>query len=63
MKKVVPGITEYIVHTEIGTPLTNEHYIRSTKGNVYGMEKGFFQTGLFSYTCKIWVKLQRGRPY
>ncbi len=52
LEKVVPGIRENIVQMELGTPMTNEYYIKSTNGNVYGTEKGFFQTGPFSYTAK-----------
>jgi len=51
LEKVIPGIREHIVHLELGSPTTNEHYINATKGNVYGTEKGFFQTGPFSYTA------------
>ena len=52
MEKVVPGIRENIVQLELGTPMTNEFYIKSTNGNVYGTEKGFFQTGPFSFAAK-----------
>jgi phytoene dehydrogenase-like protein len=52
LEKIVPGIRNHIVQMDLGTPLTNEFYIRSTKGNVYGTEKGFFQTGPFSYTAQ-----------
>ncbi len=52
LEKVVPGIRNNIVHLELGTPLTNEHYINATRGNVYGTEKGFWQTGPFSYTSQ-----------
>jgi phytoene dehydrogenase-like protein len=51
LEKVVPGISDHIIQLEIGTPLTNEHYINSTNGNVYGTEKGFMQTGPFSHTA------------
>jgi len=37
---------------ELGTPMTNEFYIQSTNGSVYGTEKGFWQTGPFSYRNK-----------
>ncbi|MES2775871.1 MAG: NAD(P)/FAD-dependent oxidoreductase [Bacteroidota bacterium] len=50
--KVVPDIRRNIVHLDMGTPMTNEHYIKSTRGNVYGTEKGFFQTGPFSFTAE-----------
>lgn len=56
MEKVVPGIKENMVTIEMGTPLTNEHYLRATKGNVYGTEKGFFQTGPFSFTAKTEIE-------
>jgi hypothetical protein len=37
---------------ELGTPMTNEYYIESTRGSVYGTEKSFWQTGPFSYRNK-----------
>ena len=40
----------------MGTPTTNEFYINGTKGNVYGTEKGFFQTGPFSFTAKTEIE-------
>jgi len=52
LEQVVPGISEHVVQLELGTPFTNEHYIRSTKGNVYGTEKSFKQTGPFSFGAK-----------
>lgn len=51
-KKIMPRVHERVVRIELGTPLTNEHYINSTRGNVYGTEKGFWQTGPFSFTAK-----------
>lgn len=51
-KRILPAVHENIVHLELGTPMTNEYYINSTRGNVYGTEKGFWQTGPFSYTAK-----------
>lgn len=44
-----PGISQHIVDMELGTPLTNEYYINSTRGNIYGTEKSFGQIGPFSY--------------
>lgn len=49
LEKVLPGIRRKIVHVELGTPMTNEHYINTTNGCVYGTEKSFMQTGPFSY--------------
>ena len=51
-KRILPEVYKNIVHMELGTPMTNEHYIKSTRGNVYGTEKGFWQTGPFSFTSK-----------
>lgn len=56
LEKILPGIREKIVQIELGMPGTNEHYIRATKGNVYGTEKGFFQTGPFSYQAQTEIE-------
>ena len=55
-KRILPAVHKNIVHIEAGTPITNEHYINSTKGNVYGTEKGFMQTGPFSYKAKTEIE-------
>lgn len=55
-KRILPAVHKNIVHLEVGTPITNEHYINATKGNVYGTEKGFMQTGPFSYKAKTEIK-------
>jgi phytoene dehydrogenase-like protein len=55
-KRILPAVHKNIVSIEIGTPLTNEYYINSTKGNVYGTEKGFWQTGPFSFTAKTEIE-------
>jgi all-trans-retinol 13,14-reductase len=55
-KRILPAVHENIIHIEAGTPITNEHYINSTKGNVYGTEKGFMQTGPFSYKAKTEIE-------
>src|SRR5690606_25679092 len=34
LEKVVPNIREHIVHKELGTPITNQYYINTTRGNV-----------------------------
>jgi phytoene dehydrogenase-like protein len=56
IEKVVPGISNHIIQMELGTPMTNEFYIQATKGSVYGTEKGFWQTGPFSYRNKSEIK-------
>ncbi|MBK8609579.1 MAG: NAD(P)/FAD-dependent oxidoreductase [Chitinophagaceae bacterium] len=55
-KRILPAVHDHIVHLEVGTPITNEYYINSTMGNVYGTEKGFMQTGPFSYKAKTEIE-------
>jgi all-trans-retinol 13,14-reductase len=55
-KRILPAIHKNINHMELGTPITNEFYINATKGNVYGTEKGFMQTGPFSYKAKTEIE-------
>ncbi|MBC7864987.1 MAG: NAD(P)/FAD-dependent oxidoreductase [Bacteroidia bacterium] len=52
VEKIIPGAKKNAVQMELGTPKTNEFYIQSTKGNVYGTEKTFKQIGPFSYKNK-----------
>lgn len=52
LEKALPGISNHIVHIELGTPITNDYYINTTEGNVYGTEKGLKQIGPFSYKAK-----------
>lgn len=56
LEKVLPNIREHIVHQELGTPITNEYYINSTRGSVYGTEKKLTQIGPFAYKPKSEIK-------
>lgn len=49
LEKEFPRISQHVVDMDLGTPLTNEYYISSTNGNVYGTEKTLGQIGPFSY--------------
>jgi phytoene dehydrogenase-like protein len=42
---IVPGLRERVVFSELGTPLTNEHYCAASFGNLYGTEKSVLQAG------------------
>ena len=44
-EKVIPGVSEHIIHKDLGTPITNEHYVNVTEGSVYGTEKTLNQIG------------------
>ncbi len=52
LEKVLPGVRDKIVQKELGTPITNEYYINSTNGCVYGTEKSMWQIGPFAYKSK-----------
>ncbi len=52
LEKVIPGISRHVVFCELGTPLTNSHYIHCTEGCTYGTEKNYFQIGPFGYGVK-----------
>ncbi len=52
LEKVVPGIRDHIVSKDLGTPITNEYYINTTKGNVYGTEKSLKHIGPFAFKAK-----------
>jgi all-trans-retinol 13,14-reductase len=47
---IIPGLEGHVTFAEIGTPLTNEFYVASTQGNIYGTEKSRWQVGPFAYT-------------
>ncbi len=47
--EIVPGLRDHVVFSELGTPLTNEHYINTTKGNLYGIAKSRFQVGPLAF--------------
>ena len=52
LEKAVPGISNHIIHKDLGTPITNEYYINTTEGNVYGTEKSLKHIGPFAYKAK-----------
>ncbi len=47
-----PGIRSSIVIKELGTPITNKHYINAYRGNIYGIEKSIWQAGLLGFRTK-----------
>ncbi len=56
IEKVIPEIKKHIVHSDLGTPITNEYYINSTAGSVYGTEKSLKNIGPFAYKAKSEIK-------
>jgi phytoene dehydrogenase-like protein len=45
LEKRIPGLSKHIVYYSLGTPLTNQHYLNATRGNIYGIEKNPSQVG------------------
>lgn len=56
LEKIVPGISQHIVQMELGTPITNKYYVRTTNGNVYGTEKSLRNIGPFAYKSKTEIE-------
>ncbi len=52
LEKRVPGLSKHIVYYSLGTPLTNEHYLNATRGNLYGIEKSPSQIGPLGFTAR-----------
>lgn len=51
-ERVVPGLRDHVVFSEVGTPLTNVHYVAAPKGNLYGTEKTLRHVGPLAYPVK-----------
>lgn len=56
LQRVIPNVRDHIVQMDVSTPITNEFYIRATRGNVYGTEKNLFQVGPFTYNNKAEIE-------
>lgn len=50
LEKHIPGLSKHIVYYSLGTPLTNEHYLNATRGNLYGIEKSPTQVGPMAFS-------------
>jgi phytoene dehydrogenase-like protein len=49
IERRLPGLTKNITFQDLGSPLTNVHYVEATDGSVYGTEKSLWQMGPFSF--------------
>lgn len=56
IERVLPGIQQKVRMIELGTPVTANHYINVTRGNVYGPEKSFSQIGMNNYRHRSEIK-------
>lgn len=50
LEKRIPGLGSHIIYYSLGTPLTNEHYLNATRGNLYGIDKRPSQVGPRSFS-------------
>ncbi len=50
LEKRIPGLSKHIVFYSLGTPLTNEHYLNTTRGNLYGIDKRPSQVGPWAFS-------------
>ncbi len=53
---VIPGLEKHVTFAELGTPLSNVHYVAATRGNLYGTEKSLAQIGPFAQPLKTSIK-------
>lgn len=49
LEKRIPGLSRHITFSSLGTPLTNEHYLNATRGNLYGIAKTASQVGPWAF--------------
>ncbi len=56
LEKQVPGISGNVVFKNLATPLTNEHYINATYGNLYSIAKTPSQVGPGSFPVQTEIK-------
>jgi phytoene dehydrogenase-like protein len=49
LERLLPGLREDIVFSNLGTPLTNAHYVAAPEGSLYGLAKTPAQVGPGAY--------------
>lgn len=52
LDRLVPGLSDHIVFSAVGTPLTNTRYVNATRGAVYGPELSLLNIGPFRWPIK-----------
>ncbi len=53
---LIPGLQDNLVYCSLGTPLTNEYYLNSTEGNIYGPAHTRLQSGPFAFPHQTEIK-------
>ncbi len=49
VERIIPGLRDHLLFSDVSTPLTNAHFCRSTRGGIYGTEKVIEQSGPKGY--------------
>jgi len=52
VERIVPGLRRHVVFSALGTPLTNVHYLHTSRGGIYGTEKTLANLGPFSFPVR-----------
>ncbi|PRP96785.1 Diapolycopene oxygenase [Enhygromyxa salina] len=52
LERIVPGLRDHIVFSSVATPLTNERYLKVTRGSIYGPENSLRNAGPFRFPIK-----------
>ncbi len=52
VERAIPGVRDHVTFSNLGTPLTNSHYVRATAGSLYGTEKTLRNVGPLAYSTK-----------
>ncbi len=52
LERRISGLSKHIVFYSLGTPLTNEHYLNATRGNLYGIDKRPSQVGPWAFATR-----------
>lgn len=50
--RFVPGFSEHVVFRQLGTPLTNMHFLHASEGAIYGTEMTLRNLGPFSFPTR-----------
>lgn len=54
--RIIPGVESHVTFRELGTPLTNQHYVNGHLGAIYGTEKIFGQIGPRGFTNRTEIE-------
>jgi len=56
VERLIPDARKHVIQAELGTPMTNNYYINSTRGSVYGTEKSLKGVGPFAFKAKTEIE-------